>query len=318
MSKSQRNAHINVLSFIDPTTGNKFFTPESDIVFQSIFGTPGNESITKAFLESVLNSEIEDFTLNANPKFSNLNVKNKQQIADVKAICTESNNTILLDMQYRAHPCLTERFTTYAYRRYNEYLENGTDYTSLKKVTLIVILAHNISKFKKIDSYHTVWNIREKEFSSYLFTEDVTIHLIELPKYIKQKKKNNKINAWLEFLIEPLGKGVEEAMRTDEQLRKAVDLLKSLNSDREVRTIAEDEVFAEIDRRSEINFAKREALEKGTKLGDKRGEKRATENIAINLLNNGMTAEDVMQMTNIDEEILKKLIVKNNLSQCKV
>lgn len=181
-------------------------------------------------------------------------MKDKQQIADVKAICTESNNTILLDMQYRTHPCLTERFTTYGYRRYNE---------------------------------------------------DVTFHLIELPKYIKQKKKTNKINIWLEFLLNPLGKGVEEAMRTEEELRKAVDLLKLLNSDDEVRAIAEAEEFAEIDRRSEINFARRESFEMG--------EKRVTEKIAVNLLKQGMSVEDIIKATNIDKEILKKLIVKNNI-----
>ena len=309
---AEEHIPINVLSFTDPTTGKKFYTPESDIVFQSIFGKPGNEKITKAFLQSILSSEVEDFTLNANPKFSSSNVNDKQQIADVKAICKESNNTILLDMQYRTHPCLTERFTTYAYRRYNEYLGNGTDYTCLKKVTLTVILAHNLSKFKNIDSYHTVWNTREKEFSNFVFNEDVTIHLIELPKYIKQKKKTNKINPWLEFLIEPLGKGVEEALRTEEELRKAVDLLKILNSDEEVRTIAEAEVFAEIDRRSELNFARRESFEKG----EKRGEKRAIEQIANKLLKNGMSIEDIIQATNIDEKILKKLILKNNMSEC--
>ncbi len=315
---------INVLSFINPTNENKFYTPESDIVFQSIFGKPGNEKITKVFLQSILGSEVEDFTLNANPKFSSSNVKDKQQIADVKAICKESNNTILLDMQYRAHPCLTERFTTYAYRRYNEYLGNGNDYSSLKKVTLIVILAHNLSKFKNINSYHTMWNIREKEFSSFVFNEDVTIHLIELPKYIKQKKKNKKINPWLEFLIEPLGEGVEEAMRTEEELRKAVELLKILNSDEEVRTIAEAEVYAEMDRRSELNFVRQQGEKRGERRGERRGEKRgekigekrAIEQIANNLLNKGMSTEDIIQITKIDEKLLKKIISKNNMNKC--
>ena len=109
-----------------------------------------------------------------------------------------------------------------------------------------------------------------------------------------------------------MGEGVEEAMRTEEELRKAVDLLKILNSDEEVRTIAEAEVFAEIDRRSELNFARRESFEKG----EKRGEKRTIEQIANKLLKNGMSIEDIIQATNIDEKILKKLILMNNMSEC--
>ena len=103
-------------------------------------------------------------------------------------------------------------------------------------------------------------------------------------------------------------------MRTDEELRKAVDLLKILNSDEEVRTIAEAEELAEIDRRSEINFAKQESFEKGEKSGEKRGEKRGIELVAVNLLKQGIPIESIMKATNIDEKRLKKLILKNNIA----
>ena len=117
-----------------------------------------------------------------------------------------------------------------------------------------------------------------------------------------------------------MGEGVEEAMRTEEELRKAVELLKILNSDEEVRTIAEAEVYAEMDRRSELNFVRQQGEKRGERRGEKRGEKigekRAIEQIANNLLNKGMSTEDIIQITKIDEKLLKKIISKNNMSKC--
>ena len=105
-------------------------------------------------------------------------------------------------------------------------------------------------------------------------------------------------------------------MRTEEELRKAIELLKILNSDEEVRTIAEAEVYAEMDRRSELNFVRQQGEKRGERRGEKIGEKRAIEQIANNLLNKGMSTEDIIQITKIDEKLLKKIISKNNLSKC--
>lgn len=57
----------------------------------------------------------------------------------------------------------------------------------------------------------------------------------------------------------------------------------------------------------------------GLKVSQKRvaiGEKRAIEQIANNLLNKGMSTEDIIQITKIDEKLLKKIISKNNMSKC--
>ena len=37
-----------------------------------------------------------------------------------------------------------------------------------------------------------MWNGREKEFSDYVFDENVTIHVIELKKYIEHKKQDSQ------------------------------------------------------------------------------------------------------------------------------
>ena len=50
MTKLKKIPPINVTHFINEQTREEFYTPESDIIFKCIFGTPGNEAITKALL----------------------------------------------------------------------------------------------------------------------------------------------------------------------------------------------------------------------------------------------------------------------------
>lgn len=40
--------------------------PTNDVIFHCLFGTKGNEKITKAFLEKLLNKEVEEINLDLN------------------------------------------------------------------------------------------------------------------------------------------------------------------------------------------------------------------------------------------------------------
>ena len=45
----------------------KTLSPKLDVIFQALFGTAGNEKITKGFLESVLKERIDEIDLDKNP-----------------------------------------------------------------------------------------------------------------------------------------------------------------------------------------------------------------------------------------------------------
>ena len=107
---------INVTQFINPETRKEFFTPERDIIFRSIFAKPGNENITRAFLKGVLQKEIEDLSLDANPEFMVMHKDDKQMISDVRAYGTQSRNIYLIEMQVDASNSLTKRFPCYSHK----------------------------------------------------------------------------------------------------------------------------------------------------------------------------------------------------------
>lgn len=247
-------------------SNKKFYTPENDTIFRSIFGSSGNESITKALLQGLLQEEIPQICLNANPEITRKHVLDKKQTVDVKVLCPNSKQTFIIEMQNKANYDDPRRFSTYLERIHTDGLRQGKSYTELDSITLIIILSENYKQFENLTKYHTIWNSREETFSDYIFCKDATIHLFELTKYIDQKnnaQKNNEkfiINPWLEFFINPFGKEVVENMRSQEELRLAVDLLKKLNEDDEVRTIASEEEFWEFDRIAQIKGAEEKGM----------------------------------------------------------
>ena len=46
----------------------KTLSPKLDVVFQALFGEVGNESITKGFLETILERKIDSIDLSRNPR----------------------------------------------------------------------------------------------------------------------------------------------------------------------------------------------------------------------------------------------------------
>ena len=132
---------------------------------------------------------------------------------------------------------------------------------------------------------------------------------------MKQKKKTNNVEPWIEFLINPLSKEVENMARSKEELREAVEMLKKLNADDEVRKIAEAEERERLDRNTELYLAKEEGLTEGKSIGLKEGrasglaEGKAETKIEIakQMLKSGEKLDLVMKYTGLSKEEIEKL-----------
>ena len=176
-----------------------------------------------------------------------------------------------------------KRFLSYLCRAYVADLKIADKYSMLKQTVLIVIMNESFPQISKNSNYHTQWIFKEKTTNEVL-SEDLQIHIIELPKYKNQKKQTKKEEPWIEFLIDPLSKEVEKMARSKEELRKAVEMLKKLNADDEVRRIAEAEENERLDRNTEIYLAKEEQM-----------------------LKLGMEIESIVKCTGLTKEQIKKL-----------
>ncbi len=301
---------VNVISFIQPDTKKEFYTPKSDVIFRSLFGRGGSEKIVKSLLESICGYKIGNISLNANPELPRNYVKDKQMISDIKAIDEQNNTVYFIEMQNQARSGLEQRFSAYAYKEFNDNLKRKVKYKNVSKVVLIAFVAENIPRFKNIKEYHTVWNSREKVFSDFVLNENVTIHLIELKKYIVQRKNGGAINPWLEFIIAPLSEEVKKIMRTAEEFRLAVDLLNLLNSDDEVRDFAFKEKLAELDFNSAID----ESETRGEKRGEKQGERNGIRISVKKMLKSGMKLEKIAEILEMKKEDLQSILDDESLN----
>ncbi len=295
MTENVNQNQVNVLSFKHPETGQDYFTAECDVVFRNVINKNENTIMPQKFAEGILEKETGEVTVNMNRNFDVDSVHDKEMEADVRMVSKKDGGIYIFEMQTSAPNDITKRFSAYASSAYKSIIKKGMAYKKMPPLTLVVIMTKNIPKFKNVQKYHSVWNGREEVFKNEVFEKDITIHVIELPKYIEYKKKTNEVNIWLEFIINPLGKEVKEAMRTKEELRLAVDMLNLLNSDDQVREVAIREILDDMDRVSEID--------------DSREEGRRS--IINKMLENGATVEQIAKMLKIDVDEVKKMLVVN-------
>ena len=145
-------------------------------------------------------------------------------------------------------------------------LKKGQDYSCLNRTVTINILNFN---YLDGESFIKCYGLFEKETKKPL-TDLLELIFIELPKFklFGEKHKsidlneeyNEKLYKWLTFLSNPNGKETEEFMKTDGEIKEAMDVLYKISGDKEAVMLAEMREKAIMDEQSRYNGARREVL----------------------------------------------------------
>lgn len=268
--------------------------PTNDIIFHCLFGTVGNEGITKDFLENVLKRRVEKIDLDKNLNLVRNYYDEKLGVLDVRA--KDSNGVNYnIEMQNIKTNSLPERVLSYWSRLYTGDLRTGKNYDTLNKTIAILIVNDEIEKLGIIQKFHTKWNIREENYTEIILTEDLEIHILELKKYGKMKTSENK-NVWLDFLVEPEGEEVLEAMKKSRELKEAKEKWQEISEDEIIRDRALRLEIAELDYNTGMKHAREEGIQEGIEKGVEQGK-------------NVKKIEMIRQMLkeNIDIEIIAKV-----------
>ena len=164
--------------------------PTNDYVFKRIFGHVGNEIITKGFLNSILNEEIQSVNLEGNQILEKDLKSDKVGILDIKA---KLNNEMLcnIEMQMINHKNIDKRILFYWSKIYSSGLKSGENYEKLKKTIIVLVANFEFKELKEIEAGYTEWKIREKKFMKYILTDVFELHILELPKLERMLKNNN-------------------------------------------------------------------------------------------------------------------------------
>ena len=241
---------------------NKILQPKNDVVFKALFSR-GKESITKAFLEDILKIKIEKLELDKSKDLVNDNKNDKNGRLDLRAVLN-GNIECDIEMQLKVHSYSMNRFLYYWSKIYSANLQIGEKYENLRKTISVVILGDDSELLKEIPKFHTIWQIREETYQKIILTNFFELHIIEIPKALKEYKKSpsDAVLQWMMFLDNPENMEVQRIMENNEGIKEAKEELDIISADRGLRELAIDRIIVEADRLQYIDDARNEGLKK--------------------------------------------------------
>ena len=281
-----------------------------DYAFKRVFGRNGNEGILKDFLESILDIEIKDITIQ-NPEIPKNMRDSKIGILDVRAEIN-GKEIIEVEMQVQNQYNIDKRSPIYITKIYSDQLKEGDSYVKVKKVAVINILNFN---YYERNSYHSVGRMKfenskenEKVDMGYILeeqyaTDDLEMHFIELPKFRKKNPDiSSKLDQWL-WLICGEEEKIKMAKNENEKIKEAKSELEKLEMSAEDRELYELRLKAI---RDEINI-RESGYTDGMKDGEEKGKKQKSIEIAKNMLKKQIPLELIEELTGISQSEIEKI-----------
>jgi len=193
----------------------------------------------------------------------------KESILDVKAT-DENGRQYDIEVQSSGNEFFKNRSLYYWAKLYSSQLEEGGEYVELRPTICINILDFKL--FSEIESLHTCFLLREKNFAEYVLTDHLVIHFLEVPK-LRDEKVKTKLEKWL-FYLKYEGRE-EEKMKIllkDNDINKAHKAYKRFTEDERLREIYEARMKSKRDYNTDIALARRDGLKNGEEIGIKKGE----------------------------------------------
>ena len=283
----------------------KILDPKNDVVFQKIFGIRKNKHILISFLNSILNLKGDNLIKNVEFEEKHLYVSminsEKLSILDLH-VSTESNLDINIEIQLINQYNMIKRTVFYMAKMLLNQLDKGEDYSLLNRTITINILNFD---YLKGGNYIKCYGLFEKETKNPL-TDLLEIIFIELPRFSRLKKQENpiepnkeyneKLYKWLTFLSNPSGKENEEFMKSDGEIKEAMNVLHEISGDKETVMLAEMREKAIMDEQSRLKGAREEGREEGR-------EEILKETILENLKEIGEVPQSLINLINEQEDI---------------
>ena len=132
-------------------------------------------------------------------------------------------------------------------------------------------------------------------------TDKLEIHIIEIPKAIKEYKNNkeNEVLQWMMSLNEQESMEVEEIMKENKEIEQAKIILRELSEEEENQRIAE--------LREKHILDTQDIYETGIERGRIEGEKSEKINIAQKLLKMNISIEKIADITELSKAEIEKI-----------
>ncbi len=274
---------------------DKSMTPQNDFLFQKIFASKGNEDMLQEMLEEILNIKINNINITNEYTLEKMYNDTKGGRIDLK-VTIDEHKIVDVEMQIVDKKDMEDRDIYYASNLYTEEMKEGEGYKNNKEVIIVSILSYNIAgRNNYIDSARFRWDSDKTVMS-----DKIQMYFIQLPKFLKQNKKDKKkLSQWLYFISQENKEELEMAIEENDKVAKAEKLLKEALADPETR-----EILRIKDR---IRFDREMDLEIATEEGRAEGEKNKQKQIAKKMKAKGMSVKEIEELTELTKEEIEKL-----------
>ena len=171
-----------------------FLSPQNDAVFKLLFGKSENSELLIDFLTAVLAPPVPiDSVTIQNPEIPKTAAADKTIVLDVVAKLSDGK-CIDIEMQVAQRASFRSRVLFYLCRMHQSQMDVADEYSIIKPSVSIAILDY---KETDEDKFHTVYELKERETHT-RFSQDLSVHLIELPKLKRffEKTQRTKAICW--------------------------------------------------------------------------------------------------------------------------
>ena len=254
--------------------------PKVDFAFKEIMM---DEKARTGFLAAVLGLTPEDIkeTQILNSSLRKIHEDDKLGILDIRVLLN-NDTEIDTEIQLSELEVWPDRSLFYTSKMFTEQIEKGQKYDVFKKCVSISILDFDL--FKGETEFYSCFHIREDK-RSFIYTDKMEFHVIELPKLPKEISKNcGDLELWAKFINAEEKEELGMIAKQNVYIQSAYDRLQVISQDKQKRMEYEARQKALFDH----NQFMYEAEQRGRKEGRKQGINIGIEHTAKNLIALGL------------------------------
>ena len=278
--------------------------PTNDYVFKLIFGDEKDKDILISFLNALFKEynflpHIEDIEIKNSETNKKYDIE-KQGRLDIKARIKDNT---YIEMQTKDYSDIMDRSVYYCSKLISEHTVKGASYKYPRVIAIWIIKDYLVqdnphyhrSNPIEVCQCFTMPGVIDKEYVK--TTNKVTIIYIYLSKF-KEGLYNKDIDNWLKFIDNQNNYDMY-----DDSLKKASGKLLYLKKDKETISVLDSQEDKERDNAAKIACAKDE----GIKQGEIKGLKQGKEEMAKNMLKEGLDMNLIAKISGLTIEEIQEL-----------
>ena len=286
----------------------KYLDPKADLTFKKVFGEHPDLviSLLNALLPFDKPEEEITWIEYLPPELVPKNPLRKNSIVDVR--CRDKRGRqFIVEMQMVWSAEFRQRVMFNASKAYVSQLGNGEDYDLLQPVYSLNLVNETFEP--EMEEYYHYYRMVHIEHSDKII-DGLHLIFVELPKFTPHSYSEKRMQVlWLRYLTEINDKTREipKDLLDNPEINKAVSEIEE-SAFTEAQLSGYDKFWDTISvEKTLYNSGVRKGLEEGREEGREEGIKETRRDIALKMKEKGFTANEIAEMTGLDEDVIAAL-----------